>query len=126
MKNKRFTADELYDYLKKNKLDKVLVKTTKDFMWIPLGTILFVCIEGRYLSTYDKDVGELNKKFKYGFDYRWSRDWHEDYGGTFELLESENEENYYAIIVNKELAQRLSFQLLQEKEQFELKEVLRF
>ncbi len=82
---KTLTANELYEHIKLHDITKC--KISKSLEDIPSGTILYFGKYSNEISTYHEDTNDLNKKFGYDFDYRWSNTWHNNDDMRFELVD---------------------------------------
>ena len=94
MTNKTFTADELRDYILKQRKTNpdylAYCELTEGFYYIPEGTKLYFGIFENRISTYDEETNYKNKI--YYFDYEWSFDWHLYYKGKFILIKEPKEQ----------------------------------
>ena len=83
---------EFLEIIKRQGITKA--KTTEKFKNIPKGTILYFGIAGRYITTYNYEIGLKNEEFGYKFNYEWESSWKRAYKGLFELVESEEQKEY--------------------------------
>jgi hypothetical protein len=95
---KQFTAQEAYDYIKKNRITEF--RLTEDlvvdgFVKIEKGEKLWFGVSGKSLSTYGEQTDNRNIGKQY--DYGWLDVWHNNYIGKFELVEKRQPFPEYAM-----------------------------
>jgi hypothetical protein len=88
---KQLTKQQLWNYItEKQKINPEFTarcELTEYFKDIPKGKPLeFGVYKKDWISTYDEDTFDRNKKFGYDFNYQWDEFW-DDYKGKFILLE---------------------------------------
>ena len=74
---KKLNKEQFHKYIKKNGI--TLVRLSKRYVHIPKDTILWFGEDGDYISTYNSNTENKNKRFNYEFDYEWLFDTYEGY-----------------------------------------------
>ena len=74
---KKLNKEQFHKYIKKNGI--TLVRLNKRYVHIPKDTILWFGEDGDYISTYNSNTENKNKRFNYEFDYEWLFDTYEGY-----------------------------------------------